>query len=159
MLHSSHNLRDRSCGEERDVFWGYPPLARGQLTTNKQPRRHQTNASERRQQCENVLCKSATEIAMDQQIDWQAVHVLAKLAALRAIKKQLQREGRVRVSLVPAGKLNALATLYLKAHPELLAEAARSDLARISANTHRSRRPGNQGLPLCKSHAQNGGPQ
>jgi hypothetical protein len=65
-----------------------------------------------------------------QQIDWQAVHVLAKLAAVRAIKKQIQKEGRLRVSQIPAGKLNALAGLYLKIHPELLTEAAKSDLAR-----------------------------
>ena len=96
---------------------------------------------------------------MDHQIDWWAVHVLAKQAALREIKKQLQREGRVRVSLVPASKLSALATLYLKAHPELFQEAAQSDLVRMSANTHRRRSRGNQALPLCKSHAQNGGPQ
>jgi hypothetical protein len=28
---------------------------------------------------------------MDQQIDWQAVHVLAKVAALRAVKRQIQK--------------------------------------------------------------------
>jgi hypothetical protein len=61
------------------------------------------------------------------QIDWQAVHVLAKLAALRAIKRQIQKEGRLRVSLIPAAKLNALAGLYLQAHPELFHEAAQSD--------------------------------
>jgi len=37
------------------------------------------------------VCKSAAEIAMDQpQIDIQAAHVLAKQAALRAVKRQIQ---------------------------------------------------------------------
>jgi hypothetical protein len=61
---------------------------------------------------------------MDQQIDWQAVRALAKLAALRAVKRQIQKEGKLRVSLIPACKLDALATLYLKEHrTELVAEA------------------------------------
>jgi hypothetical protein len=91
---------------------------------------------------------------MDQRIDWQAVHVLAKLAALRAIKRQIQKEGRLRVSLIPAGKLNALAGLYLKDHPELLMQAAQSDLVRISKHSTKSRRLGDQALPVCKSQVQ-----
>jgi hypothetical protein len=101
------------------------------------------------------------EIAMDhRQIDWQAVHVLAKLAALRAIKRQIQKEGRLRVSIIPACKLDALAGLYLKAHPELLTQAMQSDLV-VQQSKHfiKSRRPGNQGLPVCENHERNGGPK
>jgi hypothetical protein len=96
---------------------------------------------------------------MDQQIDRQAVFVLAKLAALRAIKKQIQREGRLRVSLIPAGKLNALAGLYLKSHPELIAQAMQSDLVVVQQSKHsiKSRRPRNQGVLVCKNHERNGG--
>jgi hypothetical protein len=95
---------------------------------------------------------------MDQhQIDWQAVHVLAKLAALRAIKRRIQKEGKLRVSLIPAGKLGALAALYLKAHPELFQEAAQSDLARISTNTVKRRRLDPQRKFLNETHVQNGG--
>jgi hypothetical protein len=57
-------------------------------------------------------------VLIDQtEIDWQAVHVLAKQAALRAVKRQIQKEGRFKVALIPAGKLGALATQYLKTHP------------------------------------------
>ena len=70
---------------------------------------------------------------MDQhQIDWQAVHVLAKQAALRAVKRQIQKEGRLRVSLILAGKLDAWAKLYLKAHPELFQEALASPIVQQS---------------------------
>ena len=70
---------------------------------------------------------------MDQhQIDWQAVHVLAKQAALRAVKRQIQKEGRLRVSLILAGKLDAWAKLYLKAHPELFREALASPIVQQS---------------------------
>jgi hypothetical protein len=96
---------------------------------------------------------------MDRQIDWQAVHVLAKLAALRAVKRQIQKEGRVKVTLIPAGMLGALATQYLKAHPELFQEAARSDLARISTHSIKRRRLDPQREFLNETHVQNGGPQ
>jgi hypothetical protein len=103
-------------------------------------------------------CKSATEIAMDQpQIDWQAVHVLAKLAALRAVKRQIQKEGRLRVSLIPAGRLDALAGLYLKAYPELFQEALASPLVQKSANTIKRRRLDPQRKFLNETHVQNGG--
>ena len=60
------------------------------------------------------------------QIDWQAVRVLAKLAALRAVKRQIQKEGRVKVTLIPRGMLDALAKEYLTSHPELFQEALAS---------------------------------
>src|SRR5215471_1904194 len=84
------------------------------------------------------------------QIDWQAVHVLAKQSALRAVKRQIQKEGRLRVTLIPAGKLGALATQYLKAHPELFQEALASPIVQNSAKTHKQRSRRNQSLPLCK---------
>jgi hypothetical protein len=94
---------------------------------------------------------------MDQQIDWQAVHVLAKLAALRTIKRQIQKEGRLRVSLISASKLSALANLYLKDHPELFREAAQSDLARISKHKTKRRSVDPQRKFLNETHVQNGG--
>jgi hypothetical protein len=78
---------------------------------------------------------------MQQQIDWQAVHVLAKLSALKAIKRQIQREGRVRLSLIPAGKLGALATRYLEVHPELIQEAMASPFVQNSQHMSNPKRP------------------
>jgi hypothetical protein len=49
-------------------------------------------------------------------------------AALREVKRQIQKEGRVRVTLIPAAKLGALATRYLEAHPELFEQALASDI-------------------------------
>ena len=75
------------------------------------------------------------------QIDWQAVRILAKLAALRAVKRQIQAEGRVKVSLIPRGPLDALAKKYLKAHPELVQEAMASSghmVSALSGNTRPS---------------------
>jgi hypothetical protein len=95
---------------------------------------------------------------MDQpQIYWQAVHVLAKQAALRAVKQQIQKEGRLKVALIPAGKLGALATQYLKAHAELFQEALASPLVQKSEHSINSRRRRNQGLVVYKSYERNGG--
>jgi hypothetical protein len=93
------------CADIGRGFWGYPPLALGhEDRTNNLDDIKQTQTSGG-QIVRMSLCKSAMEIAMDQhQIDWQAVHVLAKLAALRAIKRQIQKEGRLRVSIIPACK-------------------------------------------------------
>ena len=44
---------------------------------------------------------------MDQRhIGRQAVHALAKRAALRAVKREIQKEGRVKVTLIPKGMLD-----------------------------------------------------
>ena len=106
------------------------------------------------------LCKSAMEIAMDQQIDWQAVRVLALLEAKRQVKRRLQSEGRFKVPLLSASTISRLAKDHLQAHPELYKQAMQSDLAlHNSTNSIKSRRPRNQGLLVCKSHERNGGPQ
>jgi hypothetical protein len=51
-----------------------------------------------------------------------AVHVLARLAARKAITEQLRNEG-VRVSLVKPAEVSARAQVYLANHPELYREA------------------------------------
>jgi hypothetical protein len=103
------------------------------------------------------VCKSATEIAMDQrQIDWQAVQVLAKQAALREVKRQIQKEGRCKVTLILAGRLGALATQYLKTHPELFQEALASPIVQNSEHSIKSWRPRNQGLLVCENRERNG---
>ena len=55
-------------------------------------------------------------------ISASAVHVLARLAARRAITEQLRRKG-VRVSLVKPAEISAKAQVYLADHPELYREA------------------------------------
>ena len=47
-----------------------------------------------------------------------AVHVLARLAARRAVKDELRAQG-IRVSLVKPAEISARAQVYLQAHPEL----------------------------------------
>ena len=55
-------------------------------------------------------------------ISASAVHVLARLAARRAITEQLRSQG-VRVSLVKPAEISAKAQVYLQSHPELYREA------------------------------------
>jgi hypothetical protein len=57
-----------------------------------------------------------------QPVSASAVHVLARLAARRAITEQLRAEG-VRVSLVKPAEISAKAQVYLGQHPELYREA------------------------------------
>ncbi len=54
---------------------------------------------------------------MDQpKIDWQAVTVLAKQAAIRAVKKRLRSEGRVKVPLLSHSQIAILANEHLRQH-------------------------------------------
>jgi hypothetical protein len=57
-----------------------------------------------------------------QPISASAVHVLARLAARRAVTEELRAAG-VRVSLVKPAEISAKAQAYLQAHPELYREA------------------------------------
>ena len=57
-----------------------------------------------------------------QPISASAVHVLARLAARKAVQEQLRSEG-VRVSLVKPAEVSARAHEYLSQHPELYREA------------------------------------
>jgi hypothetical protein len=57
-----------------------------------------------------------------QPISASAVHVLARLAARRAVTQELKAQG-VRVSLVKPAEISARAQVYLQAHPELIAQA------------------------------------
>ena len=51
-----------------------------------------------------------------------AVHVLARLAAKRAVQEELRCQG-VRVSLVKPAEISVKAQAYLQSHPELYREA------------------------------------
>jgi hypothetical protein len=55
-------------------------------------------------------------------ISASAVHVLARLAARRAVQEQLRADG-VRVSLVKPAEISARAKRYLAEHGELYREA------------------------------------
>ena len=57
-----------------------------------------------------------------QPISASAVHVLARMAARRAVQEELRSEG-VRVSLVKPAELSVKAQAYLADHPELYREA------------------------------------
>jgi hypothetical protein len=58
-----------------------------------------------------------------------AVVILAQQAAssTQGVKRQIQREGRIKLSSLSAATLSRLAEEYLRQHPELFAEAAASD--------------------------------
>ena len=53
-----------------------------------------------------------------QPISASAVHILARLAARKAVQEQLRSQG-VRVSLVKPADISAKAQVYLSQHPEL----------------------------------------
>ena len=55
-------------------------------------------------------------------ISASAVHVLARLAARRAVQEELRSQG-VRVSLVKPAEISVRAQVYLQSHPELYREA------------------------------------
>jgi hypothetical protein len=57
-----------------------------------------------------------------QPISASAVHVLARLAARKAVQEQLRSEG-VRVTLVKPAEISAKAQVYLADHPELYQQA------------------------------------
>jgi hypothetical protein len=57
-----------------------------------------------------------------QPISASAVHVLARMAARRAIQEELRSQG-VRVSLVKPAEISVRANEYLSQHPELYREA------------------------------------
>ena len=57
-----------------------------------------------------------------QPISASAVHVLARMAARRAVQEQLRNQG-VRVSLVKPAEISLRANEYLSQHPELFKEA------------------------------------
>jgi hypothetical protein len=57
-----------------------------------------------------------------QPISASAVHVLARLAARKAVQEQLRAQG-VRVSLVKPATISAQANAYLAANPQLYVEA------------------------------------
>jgi hypothetical protein len=61
-------------------------------------------------------------LATFQPISASAVHILARLAARRAVTEQLRAEG-VRVTLVPPREISARAQVYLADHPELYQQA------------------------------------
>jgi hypothetical protein len=57
-----------------------------------------------------------------QPISASAVHVLARLAARKAVKEQLRADG-VRPTLVKLAEISAKAQAYLSQHPELYRQA------------------------------------
>ena len=64
-----------------------------------------------------------------------ALHVLARLAAKRAVVQQLRDEG-VRVSLVKPAEINVKIRAYLEAHPELREQAIATAWAIAAKDQH-----------------------
>ena len=55
--------------------------------------------------------------------DRSSIRVLARQRAIKAVKRQLQAEGRRKVCQIVHREIVAMANEYLAAHPELVAEA------------------------------------
>jgi hypothetical protein len=85
-----------------------------------------------------------------------ATIILARQAARNAVKRQIQKQGRVKLSMVPYAEITRLAEAYLAEHRELLAQAALSPIVQNLKDKHRKRRPDLKRELLCKSHVQNG---
>ncbi len=98
------------------------------------------------------------------------VRVIAQQRAIKAVKHQLQAQGR-KVSDFAHREIVLAAKDYLAENPELIAEArpivlrmlAEGVLGKRVARSvqhlqllHSAARPEAQGLSLCKTHAQNG---
>jgi hypothetical protein len=92
-----------------------------------------------------VRSLSPKQIAERTRLHRQAVVVLARLAAKRAVQEQLREQG-VRVSLFPHAELMRQAGEYLAAHPELYQLA----LQRAHKLGHRKIMSPNQSLRLCR---------
>jgi hypothetical protein len=104
------------------------------------------------------------------------IAVLARQAAIKAVKEQLRQQG-LKPAYMAKREIVGLAEDYLVEHRRLLLAQAwervcsapelrelydreqrkrQRLLERISANLHSERRPEPQGLSLCKSHERNG---
>jgi hypothetical protein len=89
-----------------------------------------------------------------------ATITLAQLAARNAVKRQIQREGRIKPWwLVTPAQIARQADDYLAAHPELYVQASLSPIVQNLQVTNRQRRPAAQGVLVCKSQERNGGPR
>jgi hypothetical protein len=80
-----------------------------------------------------------------------AAVILAQQAALRAVRRRIQKEGKIKEPL-PLSTLSRLANEWLHDHPLLLAEAAASPIVQNLGNSFKRRRPAAQGLLVCESH-------
>jgi hypothetical protein len=88
-----------------------------------------------------------------------AAVILARQAAQKAVKRRIQKEGRIKLSTLSAATIARLGNEWLHDHPELLAEAAQSPIVQNSTLPHRKRRPAAQGVLVCECRERNGGPQ
>lgn len=84
-----------------------------------------------------------------------AAIILAQQAARNAVKRQLQRQGRVKLSMIPSGEITRLAEAYLAEHRELYLQAALSPLVQNLRHSVRKRRTDPQQRLLCTTQVQN----
>jgi hypothetical protein len=87
------------------------------------------------------------------------VRVLARQAAINAVKSELQRQG-LRVHVVPMRDIHIQADEYLRQHPELIPQAEERAqhlglIAHKSKHLSKTERPVNRAFPLSGSYEQN----
>jgi len=89
-----------------------------------------------------------------------AVVALAMFAARNAVKRQIQAEGRVRLSQVSAAQVSMMARAYLLDHrAELFAQAEASPIVQNLRVSGRRRRVDPTANSVCETQVRNGGPQ
>jgi hypothetical protein len=89
-----------------------------------------------------------------------ATIVLARLAARKAVKRQIQAEGRIKLGSLTSAEITALADAYLRAHrDELFAAAEASPIVQNLKVAHRRRAIDRSAKSQCTTHVQNGEPK
>jgi hypothetical protein len=86
-----------------------------------------------------------------------AAVILARQAAIKAVRQQRKRQG-IKGTL-PYSTLARLGREWLAAHSEMIAEAALSPIVQNLQLTHSRRRPDPKRELVCRSQVQNGGQQ
>jgi hypothetical protein len=87
-----------------------------------------------------------------------AAVILARQAAQKAVKRRIQKEGRIKLSTLSAATIARLGNEWLCHHPELIAEAAASPIVQNLRITNRRRTVDRQRELLCESQVQNAAP-
>ena len=85
-----------------------------------------------------------------------AAVILARQAAQKAVKRQIQREGRIKLSSLTAARIARLAYEWLDHHPELIAEALASELRNCEKAKGRWSQRQILSQLMCKMESRNG---
>ena len=85
---------------------------------------------------EGTIAMATPSLAQLNPRQQSAAVILARQAARNAVKRQIQRRGRVKLSMVPYGEITRLADAYLREHHELYAQSALSPIVQNLKDKH-----------------------